>query len=235
MNITNTANTMGAQPFAALQPKDRAMLTDVLVALLKGVIYRDEDRHGRWKTILLRQNIVSWYMEFLGLELMVDEAEGYAYLRNMARDDDDLKEFDLPVPRLMPRHQLSYLASLLLALLRKELNEFDARGSETRLVLTLDQMLDRVRTFLPETTNEAGLRNHVGRAIDRIERLGFLSPMKGQENLWEVRRIIKAFVDAQWLADFDERLEEYRSYLKERGESLFRRGPRSRLVRVDDM
>ena len=29
----------------------------------------------------------------------------------------------------------------------------------------------------------------------------------------EVRRIIKAFVDAQWLADFDERLAEYRQQL----------------------
>jgi hypothetical protein len=28
-----------------------------------------------------------------------------------------------------------------------------------------------------------------------------------------VRRIIKAFVDAQWLADFDERLAEYRQQL----------------------
>ena len=28
--------------------------------------------------------------------------------------------------------------------------------------------------------------------------------------MFEVRRIIKAFVDAQWLAEFDQRLDEYR-------------------------
>jgi hypothetical protein len=33
----------------------------------------------------------------------------------------------------------------------------------------------------------------------------------------EVRRIIKAFVDAQWLADFDERLAEYRQQLPTAG------------------
>ena len=31
--------------------------------------------------------------------------------------------------------------------------------------------------------------------------------------MYEVRRIIKAFVDAQWLKDFDERLAEYRRHL----------------------
>lgn len=237
MHSPDPANLMGtgSLPFASLKPEEQARLSDVLVALLKGVIYRDEDRHGRWKTVLLRQSVISWYVEFLGLELMVDEAEGYAYLRNRARDDEDMKEGDLPVPRLMPRHQLSYLASLLLALLRKELNEFDAREGETKLVLSVEQMLDRIRTFLPETTNEAGLRNHVTRAIDRIERLGFLRSMKNQENAYEVRRIIKAYVDAQWLADFDERLDEYRDFLKENGESLFRRGPRNRLVRMEEM
>jgi hypothetical protein len=30
----------------------------------------------------------------------------------------------------------------------------------------------------------------------------------------EVRRILKAFVDAQWLAEFDQRLAAYRSLLR---------------------
>jgi hypothetical protein len=31
----------------------------------------------------------------------------------------------------------------------------------------------------------------------------------------EVRRIIKAFIDAQWLADFDQRMAEYRQQLSQ--------------------
>jgi hypothetical protein len=34
--------------------------------------------------------------------------------------------------------------------------------------------------------------------------------MRGQTHLIEVRRILKAFVDAQWLAEFDQRLATYR-------------------------
>jgi hypothetical protein len=37
--------------------------------------------------------------------------------------------------------------------------------------------------------------------------------LRGQGQMIEVQRIIKAFIDAQWLADFDERLAEYRQQL----------------------
>ena len=51
-------------------------------------------------------------------------------------------------------------------------------------------------------------------ALGRIVDLGFLHPLKGSgtgaDQRFEVRRILKAFVDAQWLADLDARLESYR-------------------------
>ncbi len=54
--------------------------------------------------------------------------------------------------------------------------------------------------------------------INKVVELGFLHRMKsaaGQPGTFEVRRILKAFVDAQWLADFDARLAAYRSQLEE--------------------
>jgi len=35
--------------------------------------------------------------------------------------------------------------------------------------------------------------------------------LRGQENMIEVLRILKAFVDAQWLTEFDQRLAAYRA------------------------
>jgi hypothetical protein len=32
--------------------------------------------------------------------------------------------------------------------------------------------------------------------------------MHGQDDLYEVRRILKAFVDAEWLAEFDANLDQ---------------------------
>jgi hypothetical protein len=54
---------------------------------------------------------------------------------------------------------------------------------------------------------------HIAKVVD----LGFLRKMKlvaGQGQTFEVRRILKAFVDAQWLAEFDQRLADYRAQLE---------------------
>jgi len=45
--------------------------------------------------------------------------------------------------------------------------------------------------------------------IAKVAGLGFLRPVKNAEQLYEVRRILKAYIDGQWLADFSGRLAEY--------------------------
>ena len=103
--------------------------------------------------------------------------------------------------------------SLLLALLRKKLAEFDAQGGDTRLMLTREQIAEMVRVFLPATSNEARLTDQIDAHINKAVELGFLRPAKNSEQTYEVRRILKAFVDGQWLADFDARLAEYAALL----------------------
>ena len=47
---------------------------------MKGVVYRDT--HDRaWKHLLQLQPQVRDYVEVLGLQVVIDEAEGYAFLR----------------------------------------------------------------------------------------------------------------------------------------------------------
>jgi hypothetical protein len=103
--------------------------------------------------------------------------------------------------------------SLVVALLRKKLAEFDAGNGDTRLMLTRDQIIDMVRLFLPSSSNEARLVDQIDSYIAKVVELGFLRPVKNAESLFEVRRILKAFVDGQWLADFDRRLAEYAALL----------------------
>ena len=147
----------------------------------------------------------------LGLELTLDDAEGYAFLRSRPDAED---ESGARTPRLMARRPLSFHVSLMLALLRKKLAEFDAGGDDTRLVLSRDEIVEMVRVFLPESSNEARVTDRIDGHLNRIVELGFLRRMKvpGAE-AFEVRRILKAFVDAQWLAEFDAKLAEYRAAL----------------------
>ena len=203
---------------AQLRSPAQPDLSGVLVTLLKGVLYQDSDPK-RWSHLLTLQNRVRDYVAVLGLELMLDEAEGYAFLRSREADtsEDEIADKSDAIPRLITRRQLSFPVSLLLALLRKKLAEFDAAGGETRLVLTRDNMVELIRLFLPDSSNEARLVDQIERHINKVVELGFLRRLKSatpsSQPGYEVRRIIKAFVDAQWLAELDAKLENYRQQL----------------------
>ena len=184
-------------------------LSAVVVPLLKGVIYRDDDP-SRWSALLDLQGRVRDHVAVLGLELTLDEAEGYAFLRSRPEVDDDASP---RAPRLIARRPLSFAVSLLLALLRKKLAEFDAVGSDTRLILSRDDVVEMIRVFLPAGSNETRLIDQVDTHLNRIADLGFVRRLRGQDNMIEVQRILKAFVDAQWLAQFDARLAAYRAQL----------------------
>ncbi len=185
-------------------------LSLAVTQLMKGAVYRDTHERA-WRHLLQLQPQVRDYVAVLGLQVVVDEAEGYAFCRQRPPDGD--LDTD-PLPRLIPRRPLSFHVSLLLALLRKKLAEFDAQGGDTRLMLSREQIAEMMRVFLPATSNEARLADkidaHIGKAVD----LGFLRPAKNAEPVYEVRRILKAFVDAQWLADFDAKLAGYAELLK---------------------
>jgi len=118
---------------------------------------------------------------------------------------------------LVTRRPLSFPVSLLLVLLRKRLVEFDVAGGDTRLVLTQDEIVDMVRLFMPATSNEAKLIDQVDTHINKIITLGFMRKLKNSAGdktaRFEVKRIIRSFVDAQWLSDFDERLNAYRAHI----------------------
>lgn len=190
-----------------------ADLSAVIIPLLKGVSYRADDA-TQWSALLQLQGRVRDHVAVLGLELMLDEAEGYAFLRSRPEPEDEAAP---KLPRLVARRPLSFAVSLLLALLRKKLAEFDAAGGETRLILSREQVAELLRVFMPEGSNEARLIDQVDTQLNRIVELGFVRRLRGQDNMFEVQRILKAFVDAQWLADFDARLAAYRVQLVAKG------------------
>ncbi|MBK8317280.1 MAG: DUF4194 domain-containing protein [Betaproteobacteria bacterium] len=190
----NTAETAGSNELSIL-----------VISLLKGVLYQENDT-SLWQALIQLQARVRDHIAVLGLELVFDEAEGYAFLR--ARPE--VEEESAKLPRLVARRPLSFPVSLLLALLRKKLAEFDASGDATRLILSRDEIVELVRVFLPDSSNEAKLIDQIETHLNKIIELGFLRRLKANAAVngtnganFEVRRILKAFVDAQWLADFE--------------------------------
>jgi|SRR5215217_341007 len=185
-------------------------LSLVVVSLLKGVVYREESS-ALWQSLLQLQARVRDQVSVLGLRLMLDESEGHAFLKQRSEAEGGAE-----LPRLIARRQLGYGLSLLLALLRKKLADADAAAGGSRLVLRRHELQVLVRLFLPEGTNEVRWVERVNQDIERAVEMGFLRRLGEEVDTFEVRRILKAFVDAQWLEGFEQRLAAYRAQLVEK-------------------
>ncbi len=77
------------------------------------------------------------------------------------------------------------------------------------MIVTRDELFEQLRTFLPDSTNEARIVDQVDTAIGQAGKLGYLRQLRGSTTEWEVRRILKAFIDAEWLGRLDDLLREY--------------------------
>jgi len=171
-------NDSGKTPFS-----DAAF---VRAHLWKGPLYLSD---GPLWTALLREreNLTAWFHE-TGLLLVVDESEGYAYLRQIEAEGDE------KVPRLVQKRKLTYDATLLLVCLRDELNRFDARtADQLQLLKTRGELLDLVSGFLPDTTDQVRDVKKLDGAIEQLRELGFLRRLGGEtSDNYEVSRVIKA-------------------------------------------
>lgn len=194
-----TPSTSAPQPYTLSLPVNQ---------LLKGPVFRDQHERA-WDALVHLNARVKDYVEVMGLRVVIDEMEGYAFLQSMPDDEDAVRDPRMAPPRLIPRRSLSYPVSLLIVLLRKRLAEFDAVADGTRLMITRDEIVEMIRTFLPAGSNEARLVDQIDGHINKTVDLQFLRRARGQEQLFEVQRIIKAFVDGQWLADFETNLAQY--------------------------
>ncbi|MCL2425702.1 MAG: DUF4194 domain-containing protein [Oscillospiraceae bacterium] len=191
-----------------MSQKDELTFSRTLVALFRNIVYRDASSEY-WETIELKSQKIEDYVSKIGLTLIVDDMDGYAYLKQRTYGDDEDA-----VPRLIPRHALGYELSLLLMILRKLLLEFDSSTGDARLILTRQQIINRMKAFLRDTTNEVKMIDSINKNIDRAVSMGFLSSLRGSEDSYEVMRIIRGFVNAEHLDEFNKRLSEYSRYVE---------------------
>jgi hypothetical protein len=182
---------------------DEHAIARAIIRLMQGVVYRESDEET-WLTLERSGAGVRDHFATIAVEVVIDDVEGYAYLRS--RPDVDGEE---ALPRLVRRRALTYNVSLLLVLLRKRLVEFETAGAEGRLVLSTDQIVDLLRVFQADSSNEARVVDQAERTIAKAAELGFLRQLRGYSDQWEVRRILKAYVDAETLSDFSAKLREY--------------------------
>lgn len=179
---------------------------------MKGVLYQDK-QPSLWNALLNLQSSVRDYVTLMNLELYIDETEGYAFLRQQEALEND--ENQAALPRLIQRRPLSYSVSLLCLLLRKKLIENDASSGNTRVIITHQQIQDMMSLFLPERANQIKTIEQIETCINKMLDYGFLRRLKNDDPHYEIQRIIKAFINADWLTEIDSKLKTYKDYGQE--------------------
>jgi len=180
----------------------------VVLKLLQNPLFSDET--ASWNLLLTYLTPVQEYFARIGLELRLDEEDGYAYLHQPLLEDDEGQSIALP--RLTRRDRLTYSTTLLCVLLREWLDQFESTHLDAgKCTITSDQVHELLVPFLPARTDERTLQRRIDATIERLVDLDFLKRMPNTEKpaYFEVRRILKAKIDAEKLAEIKEKLVSY--------------------------
>ena len=200
--------------------KNNTDLSGVLIKLLQGFIYREEQHY--WDALIFRQDVVRDYVRSLGLVLHLDDTDGYAFLKSNSVNEEDesdseesasnlvVENIEPKTLRLMRKIPLSYEVSLLCVLLREALEFYDEKVSDDhRLIISRSEIYDMLREFSSKTTDEVKQNKRFDALISKVQEFGFLRELRNDSQRFEVRRPIKALVDAQKLLEIKQQMQRH--------------------------
>lgn len=174
------------------------------VRLIQGVVQIEDGR--AWHILLANVPQIEQYVSRLGLQLVLDEAEGLAYLKQF--DEEAMPVGYEAIPKLFRSTRLSFGQTLLCVLLRNELRRFedeDVQGD--RCIVDESDLLDHWKGYFAAHGDEVKQQRDLQTALRRLEEMGFVRRFGAEPPSWEVRRILKARVTADELEHLQRQLQ----------------------------
>lgn len=166
------------------------------VRLLQGVIEQEDGRV--WDILMSNSTQIEQYVARLGLQLVVDEAEGLAYLRQFS--EEDLPTGYDAIPKLFRASRLSFGQTVLTVLLREALRRFEEEETrDSRCVIEEAELLESWKSFFPGQNDEVRQQRDLQATLNKLEDYGFVRRFGTEPASWEVRRILKARLTADVL------------------------------------
>lgn len=176
----------------------------VKIRLLQDAIYSEDA--DLWTALLRYQQHIENYFHEIGLELVVHEQDGFAYLKQAESEDGG------GLPRLFRRDKLTKGVAIVGVILREQLLHFDEKvHDETKLTIRKDDILQLAAPFFPETNDDIRADKRLEAAIHKAEELGLLRKLSGVEGdeRYEVRRIVKARFPVETLKELRDQLQNH--------------------------
>lgn len=184
------------------------MRTGVVLASAKPQVFELLCRH---------QPQIEDHLADMFLRLLIDQSAGVALL--LQQQDQESFEDDEESSALISRRTLSLYDTLLLLILRKHYQERQTAG-EQQVIIDMDRIESQLTPFLPLTNSSRGDSRKLGGAIGKLKEKKLLSPVRGEEDRWEITPVIRYVVNAEFL---ERMLAEYQSLagrLDSEGEGL---------------
>lgn len=180
--------------------------TPVFIRLLKGPV--DYLEKAAWDKLLLYRSDLTAFIRPLGLAMVLEESDGYAYLRHAGTEEDET------AVTWMQRRPIGYEESLFLILLRDMMTEFEVSEAAVReLVKKRREIKEYAALFFKENASQVRFLRELDRLIDKAEEQGFLARMEDHElpdeQRFRIRKVIKAKVNSETMEAFKQQLEAH--------------------------
>jgi len=176
-----------------------------IVKLLKRTIDKDDTV---WEDILFYQTEIQEYISKIGLELIIKENDGYAFLKQFEIDNDN------NTIGIASRRQVGFETSIVLVILRQIIEEFESDPTDFQVTdkfITESELKEQISFFLPEKYNKVKFLKQLDNYIKNVIKLGYLkeSGTNLNEKKYKIHKIIKEKVTLDTLNEFKENLKQY--------------------------
>lgn len=179
--------------------------TSVFIKLLKGPIEYVEK--SAWEKLIQYKTELTGFLLQLGLTLVLDEQDGYAYVKHTLNDEEDSSV------TWIQRRSLTYEESVMLVLLREMMAEFEVGEATNReLIKKRREIKEYAELFFKENASRVKFLKEIDRLIDKAEENGFLDKTEhhdlADEQKFRIKKIIKAKVSSEELDAFYMQLQK---------------------------
>ena len=182
------------------EPNAPAPYAAAIIRLFKGVAYNDEP--DLWTLFICNRLYIEQYFRQIGIQLYYNETDAYAYITQNSDEDDGL-------PRLITRRPLKHSVTLILVLLREEINNFDqAVMGEPNLTFDTVDLVAQLRAFYPDSSDERQRDKAISADIKTVVEMGFVKLLDGNQRML-VRPSIKSRINSDILDTLKTQLQEY--------------------------
>ena len=178
-----------------------AKTAPVKLALLRGPLYSESA--DLWATLTQFEAQIRTYFDQIGIHVFISTNDGYAYLDQVGEDHPGYG-----LPKLFRKLQYTFEATVIGAAIREEMHRRESsRMEDAATVLSMEDIVALIQAFLKIRADAAKERGRWEEKVRAFSRMGFLRPLTGDVERFEVRPIIRAKFNVETLIALKEILQ----------------------------